>query len=383
MDFPYLSWVEISRSAYGKNLSFFKKLIDDDIELTVVVKANAYGHGLPQIVQLALENNVRSFAVHSLEEALKVKNIAAESEILIMGPIYPGDLEQVVANDFRIAIFDPQTLAILNQITKKLQKRVRLHLKINTGTNRLGIRMDEVDQYIHEISSNSLFHLEGVYTHFANIEDTTNHEFAFRQLRNFKSFLNKISNKASVLKVHTACSAAILLFKDTHFNMVRLGISQYGMWPSRETFVSYKLQHTQNGEDVLTPVLSWRARIGQILRVPSGECIGYGCTFKVTRDTIIATLPVGYSDGVDRRLSNNGYFLVKGVRAPIRGRICMNLTMIDVTDIPGVQIGDTVTLIGKDGQEQITATDWAAWIHTINYEITSRINPSIPRIITE
>ncbi|MCK5076260.1 MAG: alanine racemase, partial [Calditrichia bacterium] len=150
---------------------------------------------------------------------------------------------------------------------------------------------------------------------------------------------------------------------------------------SRETFVSYKIQHTKNGQNVLHPVLSWKTRIGQMKNISHGDYIGYGCSYKVTRDSIIAVLPVGYSDGVDRKLSNNGYFLINGNRAPIRGRICMNLTMIDVTDIPGLKVEDEVVLIGRSGNDYISVEDWAGWIGTINYEMVTKINPKFPRII--
>ncbi|RMG22411.1 MAG: alanine racemase, partial [Methanobacteriota archaeon] len=280
-------------------------------------------------------------------------------------------------------VFEEQTLTKLESIARKYDRKVYVHLKINTGTNRLGIRPENLDSVINHLKHSAYIVTEGIYTHFANIEDTTDHSFAMKQLQLFNQVVEKIRKEFNISRIHSACSAAALLFPETHFNAIRLGISQYGMWPSRETFVSYKIQHANNGSERLQPLLSWKTKIGQVFEVPSGECIGYGCTYKVTRPTRIATLPVGYFDGVDRRLSNNGYFLVHGQRAPIRGRVCMNLTMIDVTDIPNVKVGDVVTLIGRDGAEIVSADDWASWMHTINYEVTTRINPSIHRIITD
>ena len=185
------------------------------------------------------------------------------------------------------------------------------------------------------------------------------------------------------IKMHAACSAAILLFPETYFDMVRLGISQYGLWPSRETFVSYKIKHAQNGKDVLKPVMTWKTRVGQIKSVPTNQCIGYGCTYQTTRNTKIAVLPIGYADGYDRKLSNQGYVLIRGRRAPIRGRVCMNIFMVDITDIPGVKLEDEVVLMGRQGNEMITANYLAGLAGTINYEWVSRINPKLPRIIVK
>ncbi|GAB4168241.1 MAG: alanine racemase [Calditrichia bacterium] len=380
---PHLTWIEISEQAYTRNLNFFKNRLQPTVELSLVVKANAYGHGLPQILQIALKNNIRSFSVHSINEAEAIRNISDEADVLIMGPVYENDLPSVLNNNFRLAVFDKKTLQIIDQLSRKYNKKARLHIKLNTGTNRLGIKINEINEYLEVISRNNLLEADGIYTHFANIEDTTDHQYAYQQLNQFNSTLSLIKEKIALPKVHTACSAAILLFPETHFTMVRLGISQYGYWPSRETFVSFKSKESADIKGLLSPILSWYARIAQIHQLDAGECIGYGCTYQVTRPSRIATLPVGYSDGIDRRLSNNGYVLLHGKRAPIRGRICMNLMMIDVTDIPEAQEGDRVTLLGKDGKESITADEWASWIHSINYEVVSRINPQIPRFIVQ
>jgi alanine racemase len=184
------------------------------------------------------------------------------------------------------------------------------------------------------------------------------------------------------IKCHTACSAAVLLFPETYFDMVRLGISQYGLWPSRETFVSYKIKHSKNGEDVLHPVLSWKARIGQIKEIAANQNIGYGGTYQTTRPSRIAVLPVGYADGYDRAISNQGHVLIRGKRAPVRGRVCMNLLMVDITDIPDVALEEEVTLLGSDGNNYIHTDHLANLCGTINYEFTTRINWQIPRIIT-
>lgn len=376
------TWIELSREAYKNNILFTKKRLKPNVELKLVVKANAYGHGVEQIVKMAMDLGEKSFAVHSIDEAIEVKQYSSSINILIMGPVLKNRLPEIIENGFQTAVFNYGTLKVLNELTKEMQKPVKIHLKIETGTNRLGILKKDLLQFFSTISSNPYLVLDGIYTHFANIEDTTDHSFAYKQLEFFNNICQQTLKAGfNLFKSHSACSAAILLFPETHLDLVRLGISQYGLWSSKETFLSYKIQHANNGEDVLQPVLSWKTRIGQLKKITHGDCIGYGCTYKVTRDSLIAVLPVGYSEGVDRKLSNNGYFLINGSRAPIRGRICMNLTMVDVTDIPDLQEEDEVVLIGRSGDDIIAIEDWAGWIGTINYEMAIKINPGIPRVI--
>jgi len=376
------SWVEISEASYAHNLTFFKKRIPSHTELSIVVKANAYGHGIGEISRLAMKHGADSFCVHTLDEALYLRGLGLAQDILIMGPVPPPRLREVVTNDFRLVLYNPETLAYLNRLTQEMNKPVRVHLKLEMGTHRQGIDSGDLADFLKDLSNSSLVKLEGAYSHFSNIEDTTDHSYAFYQLNRFKSMVEQIKQKGfSGIKKHVACSAAILLFRETHFDMVRLGISQYGLWPSRETFVSYKIKHARNSEDVLRPVLRWKTRVAQIKRVPANRFIGYGCSFQTTRDSRIAVLPVGYSDGYDRGLSNQSYVLIHGQRAPVRGRVCMNFIMVDVTDIPDVKLEDEAVLIGEQGKERITADHLAQLIGTINYELVTRINWQIPRII--
>jgi alanine racemase len=377
------TWLEISESAYAANLAFFKRRLPGNTELSVVVKSNAYGHGMAEIARLAIKHGADSFSVHSLDEAIQLRRWGYEQDILIMGPVLIGRLDEAVNHNFRLILYNQEALSALTKITQELQKPVRVHLKLETGTFRQGIAEQDLPAFLEILGRNSLVQPEGVYTHFANIEDTTNHDYAFQQLRLFEKMTQTIKNKGyKEIKCHTACSAAALLFPETYFDMVRLGISQYGLWPSRETFVSYKIKHSKNGEDVLHPVLSWKTRIGQIKEVDANQNIGYGGTFQTTRSSRIAVLPIGYADGYDRGMSNQGHVLIRGQRAPVRGRICMNLFMVDITDIPGVSLEDEVILLGSDGVNQIHSDQLATLCGTINYEFTTRINWQIPRIIT-
>ncbi|MCJ7579184.1 MAG: alanine racemase [Candidatus Aminicenantes bacterium] len=377
------TWIELSEDAYVSNFEFFRRIIPKETELAVVVKANAYGHGLKEIAEIARKNGVRSYCVHTLDEALLLRKWEQDNDILIMGPVPHGRLSDVINNNFRLVVYTPDILDGLNRTALDLGKSVRIHLKLETGTYRQGMNPEDVELFLEKIKRTSRIILEGVYTHFANIEDTTDHSYAQSQLQCFKDMTAHIQRGYPHIKKHAACSAAALLFSETHFDIVRIGLSMYGLWPSRETFVSYKINHAKNSEDILRPILSWKARVGQVKNVPAHKFIGYGCSYQTTRKTRIAVLPIGYADGFSRSLSNQAFILLHGRRAPVRGRICMNLTMVDITDIPDVKPGDEAVLIGKQGKESISVELLASLAGTINYEFLTHLNGQIPRIITK
>jgi len=376
------TWIEISEKDFSSNLGFFRTIIPKETELAVVVKANAYGHGLKEIAIIAGKNRVNSYCVHTLEEALILRKFAENYNILIMGPVPPGRLSEVVQNGFKLVVYDPDTLESLNKQAENLEQSAFVHLKLETGTYRQGIRSEGVESFLEKLNHTPRIILEGVYTHFANIEDTTDHSYALSQLKRFTDITTLLQKDYPNIKKHTACSAAALLFSKTHFDMVRLGISMYGLWPSRETFVSYKSNQSENRKDVLRPILSWKARVGQVKIVPNNQFIGYGCSYQTTRETRLAILPIGYADGYSRGLSNQAFVLLHGHRAPVRGRICMNLIMVDITDIPDIKPGDEAVLIGKQGKESISVDLLASLAGTINYEFLTHLNGQIPRIIT-
>jgi len=256
---------------------------------------------------------------------------------------------------------------------------VKVDLKIETGTFRQGLEKEQLLKLVRIIKKYPNIKIQGIHTHYANIEDTTNHDYAQKQLQKFKhivDFLEK--NNIKIPIKHTACSAAIILFPETYFDMVRLGIAMYGLWPSKETFISAKERKRKIN---LEPVLYWKTRIAQIKIIKAGTSVGYGLTEKVSRDSKIAILPVGYWDGYDRKLSNVGSVLIKGKKSRIIGRICMNMIIVDVSHINNVKPEDEVVLLGKQKMEKITAEELAQKAGTINYEIVTRINPLIPRII--
>lgn len=376
------TWIEISESAYARNLAFVRRLLGPRVELAAVVKSNAYGHGWREIAGLAAKYGADSFCVHSLEEALDLRQAGFAQDVLILGHVPLARLEVAMAQGFRLILYNLENARQLAEIAERRSERVRVHLKIETGTYRQGISEEELPGFVELLRRHPLLELEGCATHFANIEDTTDHRYAEVQLARFEKALASFEAAGFTLtKRHAACSAAILLFPETHFDLVRLGISQYGFFSSRETLLSYQNRHGKGDEAELHPVLSWKTRISQVKWVPPEALIGYGGTYETTRSTRLAILPIGYADGYDRALSNQGHVLIHGRRAPIRGRICMNLTMVDVTDIEAVALEDEAVLIGRQGKQEITAQQLAVLAGTIPYELLSRLAQHLPRFV--
>jgi alanine racemase len=373
----YLKWIEIEDSAPDWNLRQLKSCsANEGILFCAVVKSNAYGHGAREITSLL--PSADWFAVNSLDEGLELRHYGITRPILLLGHVLMERLSEAVEADLRLTVYNIETLENLEKILQRAAI-CRIHVKIETGTGRQGILPENVPAFLRRAAGIPGIEIEGLSTHFANIEDTLNHEFAENQLGIFKEVLETVrTSGVSPAIIHTACTAATILFPETHFNMLRTGIGLYGLWPSRETFLSAQ----SNGIPVpeLRPVLSWKTRIVQIKEFPAGSYIGYGCTYRTSRKTMLGVLPVGYADGYDRKCGNSAHVLVRGRRAPVLGRVCMNLVMVDLTDIPEASLEDTAVLLGKDGNEIITAEMMAEWVGTINYEIVTRISPFMPRV---
>ncbi len=372
-----LTWVEISRSNLKHNIQTFRELIGKERILCPAVKANAYGHGLTLCAPLMVEAGADWIGVNALFEAVELRETGLKVPIYIMGYIAKDELSAAVENGFHFVVYNAETLYELASITQKLQKPAFTHLKVETGIHRQGVLPEDLEEILDLYRNNPLIQMEGIAAHFANIEDTTDHSFAELQLKNFQKIVEKIQGSRFTPKyIHTANTAATILFPKTYFTMVRTGVGNYGLWPSNETYVSA----LQEGKNILLkPVMTWKTKIAQVKKVPSGSYVGYGCTYKTGHDSLIAVLPVGYYDGYDRGLSNNAYVLVHGRRAPVRGRVCMNMIMVDVTDVHDVKTEDEVVLLGRQGDEEVSAEQMAQWIGTINYEVTTRINEKLMR----
>lgn len=370
------TWLEIDKKAISSNIRQLKSILSPGSRFCGVVKANAYGHGLVEVAEICTQNGVDWLAVDSIDEAIALKKVKINLAILILGYVPLARLAEAVRNNFRLTVYNTETIIALGKIKNK---KINIHIKVETGTSRQGVLEKNILKFVKLIKKYPQIKIEGISTHFANIEDTTDHSYAMEQLTRFRRIVQKVERLGIKISIkHTACSAATILFPETHFDMVRVGISLYGMWSSKETRVSANLEKRKI---ILKPALCWKTRIAQIKDLPAGTPVSYGLTEKLACPSKIAILPIGYWDGYDRGLSSIGNVLIRGQRAKILGRVCMNMMVVDVTNILNARVEDEVVLLGKQKKEEITAEEIAQKIGTINYEVTTRINPLIKRII--
>jgi len=347
------SRITISKANFLHNLSQWRRLVGPKVKIMAMVKANAYGHGLAQVAPIVAAGGANWLGVNNLEEGLQLRQLGIKLPTLVLGYVPLQNLIQAVSADLSLAVYNHATVRVLPAGAK-------VHLKVETGTNRQGVEPQRVPNFINACRRRKII-LEGIYTHFASVEDETG--FAKKQL----AILAQV-NLPNVLR-HAACSAAALCLPPSHLDMVRIGLGLYGLWSTKPQKINLK------------PVLSWQTTVAQVKTVSQGETVGYGRTWQACRRSAIAVLPVGYYDGYDRGLSNGGRVLVHGQFAPVIGRICMNMCMVDVTAIPNVRLEDEVVLLGRQGKNQVTAEELAEKCGTINYEIVSRLNPLIPRVV--
>jgi len=372
-------WIEVSRSALRHNASELRRLIGPGVKLMAVVKSNAYGHGLAQTVE-CVDAQADWFGVDSLSEALAVRRAGSKKPVLILGYTPLSQLAEAVKRGFSLTAYNPETVDRLAGIATAARP-AKLHLKIETGTSRQGILADDLVAMARRISRHRHLRVEGLSTHYANVEDTTDPSYAKRQLRRFGEAVRTLAGQKIVPEIkHTACSAAAMLYPETRFDLVRAGISLYGLWPSEST----RLSLAGMGRRIeLRPVLSWKTVVAQTKHLPRGTPISYGLTERLAKDSVVAVLPVGYWDGFDRGLSSQGIVLIRGRRAKVLGRVCMNMCVVDVSGIKGVKPEDEAVLLGRQGRESVSAEEMAANIGTINYETVTRINAMLPRLIID
>ncbi len=352
---------EINLSAVRHNLTEIRRHIEPAAKLCAVVKANAYGHGAPEVSKVAVECGADFLAVATVAEGLELRRAGFDLPILILGLIPYDAAEVVVENNLTAAVVDLEMAKKISAVAVKFDARAKIHLKIETGMGRIGIFPDEAVVLAKKISALPNIELEGVFSHFADA-DSADKTFTLKQLEIFKNVTAKIGAKIN----HIAESAAILEIPAAHLNMVRAGVITYGMYPSAE------VEHTIE----LQPVMTLKARVVFVKKIPAGTSIGYGREFIAARDSVIATLPLGYADGYIRAYKNF-HVEIRGQLAPIAGRVCMDQVMVDVTDIDGVKVGDEVILFGS---EKISVDDAARHLNTINYEVTCLVSERVPRI---
>lgn len=354
-----------------------KANIAEDTKIIAVIKTDGYGHGaIPIAQELEPLTCILGFATATVEEACILRKSGIRKPILILGYTFPYCYETLIREEFRPAVFQLDTVKLLSDIAQSQQKNLKIHVKVDTGMNRIGIMPDErgID-FMKSIMSLPNIEIEGIFTHFARA-DECDKSFALLQIKKFEDFIGEIENRLG-LKIpikHCSNSAGIVELKEANMDAVRAGITLYGMWPSGE--VDKKIV-------ALQPILGLKSTIVNVKTVEKGAAISYGGTYVTEKETVIATIPVGYGDGYPRALSNKGYILVHGKRASITGRICMDQFMADVTEIPGVKVGDEVTLIGSEDSESITIEQLSDISGGFNYEIACNLGKRVPRVYTK
>ncbi|KPJ85399.1 hypothetical protein AMJ57_03245 [Parcubacteria bacterium SG8_24] len=371
------SWVEVSRSALRHNAQGLKRLITPGSAFMAVVKSNAYGHGTAEVVR-SIRDIADWFGVDSLVEAEEVRGTGVRQPILILGYVTPQERVRATRLGFSQVIGDRAGLKAAAAGAGR-NRPAKLHLKIETGTSRQGILMDKLPAFARYASRLPHVVIEGISTHFANIEDASDASYAMRQLDRFRKSVGLLEGLGIRPRLrHVACSAAAILYPETHFDLVRIGISLYGLWPSELTRQSAK---TRGRKLELRPALRWKTSVAQVKALPRGTPVSYGLTERLRRDSSVAVLPTGYWDGLDRRRSSVGHVLVRGRKVKILGRVCMNMCMVDVTGLRGVRSDDEVVILGSQGRQAIGAEEIADELGTINYEVVTRINPRLPRVV--
>lgn len=381
----FASWCEIDAAALRANVDRLRQRLTPGALLGVVVKSHAYGHGLVLCAQEFMSAGVDWLVVNTVDEAVSLREAGIQAPLYICSQVLSACADQVAQTRARVVLCDPENARVLARAGQEGEGEVKVHIKLETGISRQGLCLKEALELARLVEGLEGIALEGLTTHYADSDNTVDHTFAQRQFDLLEEGRRAFAEEGMPLPmVHSANSAATLLWPETHGSLVRVGIAAYGLWPSREAFAT-ALQRESCGQDCwraeLTPALTWRARLSQVKEVQAGAYIGYGRTFRATRPMRIGILPVGYFEGYDRRLSNAAHVLVDGVRASVLGRVCMNMTIIDVTRIPQVESGTVVTLLGRERDEEVSADQWAAWLDSINYEAVTRIHPGQPRLL--
>ncbi|HET6674786.1 MAG TPA: alanine racemase [Nitrospiraceae bacterium] len=355
------------------NLIQTRRCVREGCDILAIVKANAYGHGSVAITKRLVQAGVRRFGVASVEEGAELREAGITHPVAVLGPLLPSEIPALVAHRLIPVIYDLRMARELAAQVPQAAAPYPIHVKIDTGMGRLGLEPEQLPALFELADLDRTLALDGLMTHLADA-DNPDRSYTDLQLERFHSALDKAATFGRKLPVvHMANSAGILMHPATHFSMVRPGIMLYGY---------HTLPHESSAMD-LRPVLTWHSTIALIRSIPRGGCISYNRTFIAPRASRVAILPVGYGDGYSRRLSNRGHVLIHGRRLPIVGRVCMDMTMVDVTDAPEAEPGDEAVLIGRQGSVAVTASEIAGLLDTIPYEVLCSIGRRVPRLYSD
>ncbi len=361
----------VDLDAIRHNLAELRKRVGQGCKILAAVKANAYGHGLVAVAHTCVSAGVDMLGVAIVEEALELRQQGIKCPILMFAPESSDSAEEIVQHRITATVCDEEVTSALSQAALKFDLTAKVHLNVDTGMGRGGLKLEEASEFAEKVAGLGGLKLEGVWTHFPVADQDD--QFTVNQIESFARCVRKMKHKVGKIPIiHAANSAAVLKYPSSYFDMVRVGIAVYGLEPFEEASKMARL----------VPALTLKSRIVQLKQVSPGSGISYGRRFIAGRPTWIATVPIGYADGYSRLLSGKGEALVHGQRVPVVGTICMDQLMLDVSDVPGVQKGDEVILIGQQGSIRITAEELAKKMNTINYEVVCRIGPRVPRVYT-
>ncbi len=363
---PYATWVEVDLQAIRKNVRWVTQHCG--VAVMAIVKADGYGHGSVQVAKAAIQGGASCLGVARLEEALELRQAGFQTPILLLGYLSNKQIDHAIQADLSLTVWTAQQILEIDTHASRLGRKVRVHLKVDSGMGRIGIPPTDAKAFAQKLSQAKNLIWEGVYTHFARA-DETDPTPTDRQLERFGEAIDTMRPYfPPLLRIHAANSAAIITRRDAFFDMVRLGIAMYGLHPSATCQLPSAFQ----------PALSWKTILSYVKNVPPGEGISYGHIYTTQTTERIGTLPIGYADGFRRWQGNVA--LVHGKKVPIVGRVCMDQCMVRLDEVPEAEIGDEVVLIGKQGEQQITAEEVANTWGTINYEVVCGIGKRVPRI---
>ena len=394
----YVSWIEVDLDAIRHNFRHLQKMAAP-AQIIAVVKSEAYGHGLEPIALTLAEEGAWGFGVVSVDEVERLRAAGITQPIIIIAPTPGFNAARAIEAKACPAVYDYEFAQDLSREAVRLGREVEVHIKVDTGMGRLSIDSEHAVELALKVAKLPNVKITGIYSHLANA-DGFDQSYTKIQLQRFTDCIAGLEQAGFHLPWHhLTASAGLMAFNKLDFNLTRAGISLYGLWPSRDLRLLFTMNHaaTASGmraddgddeeavtsyaiSDLLHPALSFKTRVMQVKSLPQGSSVSYGCTFTCHRDTRVAVLPIGYADGYDRHLSNCGEVLVRSRRAPIMGRVCMNLCMVDVTDIPDVAVDDEVVLLGRQGDDEVSADEMANRIGTINYEVVTRLPMHLPRV---
>jgi alanine racemase len=363
------TWAEIDLEAVRYNLTKIRGMLDGDVEIMAVVKANAYGHGIERVSKVLIEGGSEYLGVATVDEALTIRNMDHRIPILVLGSVLAEEARAAVENNITLTLCNPALLNTLSNIVLQKHTIPKVHIKIDTGMGRIGVWHEEALDFIREVKARGSIEIEGVYTHFSS---AGRDKFVTKmQISDFEKVIHDMERCGITVRyTHAANSIAVVDWKKSHLNLVRPGILFYGVYPKRSFVRDLELK----------PVMTLRTRIVHLKDAPAGRAISYGRTYITQKDTKIATIPIGYADGYGRILSNKAKALVRGRFVRVAGIVTMDQTLLDVGHIKGVSIGDEVVLIGRQGESEISIERIAKLAGTIPYEILSQITDRVPRV---